>query len=448
MEASAAQNRSRQYSANDKYFALIALALAGYALFGRGFAYVGVRPLYVGEIVLFLGIGAALRTRCLLAPLATVPSLFLIIAMTWVVFRTLPYIGTYGFDALRDSVIVMYGIFAFAVAALLIEDPRRINQALTLYDKFASLFVILVPFAFFFSRFMWDYLPRLPGTNSPIVDIRPTEVGVHLAGVALFAIVGFRRMRPGTIIILLFTLTMIAALSRGGALAFFVPVLIAALTMGRFRAIAIMGAACISILSIAYLAESVTGSDSSASGQRSFSAHQIVENATSILSESDQETEATKQWRLRWWSIIFEDTLHGPHFWTGRGFGINLADADGFADGLHPDSPSLRSPHNAHMTHLARGGVPGLALWLLVLLSWFAMIVKTVVEARFNGNQKWAALFTFIGCYELAMVIDASFDVALEGPMIGIWFWCLFGFGIGSVMIYRAPVVFRLRRLL
>ncbi len=26
----------------------------------------------------------------------------------------------------------------------------------------------------------------------------------------------------------------------------------------------------------------------------------------------------------------------------------------------------------------------------------------------------------------------------IEGPMQGIWFWCLFGFGIGSVMIYRA----------
>ena len=38
----------------------------------------------------------------------------------------------------------------------------------------------------------------------------------------------------------------------------------------------------------------------------------------------------------------------------------------------------------------------------------------------------------------MAIIIDATFDVALEGPMLGIWFWCLVGFGIGSVMIYRA----------
>jgi hypothetical protein len=38
----------------------------------------------------------------------------------------------------------------------------------------------------------------------------------------------------------------------------------------------------------------------------------------------------------------------------------------------------------------------------------------------------------------MAILINATFDVALEGPMQGIWFWCLFGFGIGSVMVYRA----------
>jgi hypothetical protein len=30
--------------------------------------------------------------------------------------------------------------------------------------------------------------------------------------------------------------------------------------------------------------------------------------------------------------------------------------------------------------------------------------------------------------------------------MQGIWFWCLFGFGIGSVMIYRAQPFNEFRR--
>ena len=44
----------------------------------------------------------------------------------------------------------------------------------------------------------------------------------------------------------------------------------------------------------------------------------------------------------------------------------------------------------------------------------------------------------FVTCYAMSIMINATFDVTLEGPMQGIWFWCLFGFGIGSVMIYRA----------
>jgi hypothetical protein len=35
-------------------------------------------------------------------------------------------------------------------------------------------------------------------------------------------------------------------------------------------------------------------------------------------------------------------------------------------------------------------------------------------------------------------LINASFDVALEGPMLGIWFWCIIGLGIGSSMLYGA----------
>ena len=77
-------------------------------------------------------------------------------------------------------------------------------------------------------------------------------------------------------------------------------------------------------------------------------------------------------------------------------------------------------------------------LWALVLVSWFAMLTRAMLTARARGHERWADLFLFVACYIIAILINATFDVALEGPMQGIWFWCLFGFGIGSVMIYRA----------
>jgi hypothetical protein len=87
---------------------------------------------------------------------------------------------------------------------------------------------------------------------------------------------------------------------------------------------------------------------------------------------------------------------------------------------------------------LARAGVPGVVLWSLVLISWSGMMLRAMLVARARGHKQWTGLFLFITCYAMSIIINAAFDVTLEGPMQGIWFWCLFGFGIGSVMVYRA----------
>ncbi|MEM9357603.1 MAG: O-antigen ligase domain-containing protein, partial [Pseudomonadota bacterium] len=90
---------------------------------------------------------------------------------------------------------------------------------------------------------------------------------------------------------------------------------------------------------------------------------------------------------------------------------------------------------------LARAGVPGLALWLATLLSWFIMLSHNIMVANRRGERRWSNIFIWIACYGGAIVINAAFDVALEGPMLGIWFWCIFGLGIGTSMIYRHHVI-------
>jgi hypothetical protein len=77
-------------------------------------------------------------------------------------------------------------------------------------------------------------------------------------------------------------------------------------------------------------------------------------------------------------------------------------------------------------------------LWAVVLVSWFGMLMRAMLTARARGHEGWVGLFLFVVCYLMAILINASFDVVLEGPAQGIWFWCLFGWGVGSVMIYRA----------
>lgn len=430
---------SRPTSLGDRYLVLLLGVLLAYAMTGRGFAYLGFPPLYVGEIALLTGSIIFLRTGCFIAALATLPSLLLAAAMAWVTLRTLPFFGMYGFDALRDSVVIMYGGFAFIIIALLLEDAHRINTIVRWYGGFSNIYVPAIPFIFAFNHFMANQIPHLPGTDVPLILIGPSEVAVHLSGAAVFAIVGFRKATTLWIVLLAAALAMVCALSRGGMVAFAVPVAFAALMLGKTRELAIVLAAGLAIFAVAYVIEPIFTDyrETVSSIERPISTRQIVNNIASTVGEGREQTEGTKRWRLDWWNAIVNDTIYGPYFWTGRGFGLNLTEAAGLTDN-HRQTRPLRSPHSVHMTILARAGVPGLALWGAFLASWLGMMMRTMWIARRCGQTDWAALFLFVTCYAMAVVINATFDVTLEAPMQGVWFWCLIGFGIGSVMVYRA----------
>ncbi len=168
---------------------------------------------------------------------------------------------------------------------------------------------------------------------------------------------------------------------------------------------------------------------------RVISFDQLMTNLTSTVSDSGNEgLDGNKEWRLNWWKEIRRYTLHGRYFWKGKGFGINLADDDGFQVlGDH----SLRNPHSVHMTMLARGGVPMLCLWSGVQATYAGVVGLELLRARRARRPTWEALFFVLGVYWMAFLINASFDVYLEGPMGGIWFWTVYGTGIGAAMVHR-----------
>jgi hypothetical protein len=63
--------------------------------------------------------------------------------------------------------------------------------------------------------------------------------------------------------------------------------------------------------------------------------------------------------------------------------------------------------------------------------------VISAYSAHRRRETHWFGLLAFLFVYWLAFLINASFDVFLEGPVGGIWFWCVYGMGIGSVWVYR-----------
>ncbi|WIM12348.1 MAG: hypothetical protein OJF58_003310 [Enhydrobacter sp.] len=429
----------------DRYLGLLAAVLLGYALMGKGFAYIGLPPLYIGEIAYLIGVLVLARSGACLAMLATLPSLVLAVLMIWAVARTVPFLDVYGVDALRDSVLVLYGGFAFIVIGLLLEDARRIDVVVRYYSFFVGTFpIMLVGYAA--TRFWQDYIPSFYGPNIPILDIQATAVGMHLAGAAVFVLAGYRKASPLWLATWLALFSLVGTINRGALLSVFVPVVLAMLVLGRLRLMLAAAATVVALIGVAYTLEATYSHfhEAEESSERPVSAHQVVDNIKGIFGEGGEQLRGTKQWRLDWWDVIIEKTFHGSNFWTGRGFGVDLARADGFETPPDPSDPRppppSRSPHSAHLNLLARTGMPGLALWLLLLVSWGVMMLRAIFAARSRGHEQWVGLFLFVSCYVLSIIINASFDVVLEGPMQGIWFWCLFGLGIASVMVYRSHV--------
>ena len=130
---------------------------------------------------------------------------------------------------------------------------------------------------------------------------------------------------------------------------------------------------------------------------------------------------------------IVNYTFWGPYFWMGKGYGVNLTISDGTAPNENV-FPGLRSPHNSHLTFLARSGVPGAVLWAILQITWAISILRAYLRARRQGGMLWARIFGWLLAYWLAFLVNACFDVSLEGPVSGVPFWTIFGLGWGACL--------------
>jgi hypothetical protein len=604
------------------YLCALAALLLGYMFFGRGFAHISVGPVFIGDVVMLIGIATAIpvvwKTRG--ASYRTLAVGLLVAFMVLGAGRTLPYVGTYGTDSLRDGVLWGYGLFALIVVAL--ADRWATAAAFSAYRWILPVFAAWLPISYFlFTALSADIDPNRPGAVVPFVFFKAGDMAVHVVGAIAALVVGraYLPHRPrlemalmtALFLLLLWTLFTAGTANRGAlvtATAGLLAILAAAPRSPRWRpffaAIAVgIGAVVVQTvltplpvpssagpraawgtaepsspsesrpptmvhlknssfeatqpglaafpgweirgapptvasgdapdgsqyaelenvhdryaatlrsdrfavdrrdIAVSLYAKAVSGEpaievyvnwydDRGAplgstylnggklgnawTEQRGFAGiaqgaaqadlllyeaagmataaiddvtvrlgdfvpdpiaggpdgrpatiQQLIDNILSLFGSSDDGSlEGTKQFRLAWWGDIVNYTVFGDHFWTGKGFGVNLADDDGYqstADG------SLRAPHNSHLTVLARMGVPGLALWLLLQGTFALGLLRAIRSSRRHGDARLAAAGAFVLVYWLAMMVDTSFDPYLEGPQGGIWFWSVFGLGL------------------
>jgi len=428
-----------QRSLQGFWLKVLVLALFGYAVLGRGFSY-----FFVGEFILVLGFFIFLESQRVMLLFSDSVLLLWAIFAFWGFCRTVPFVSTYHFDAVRDAVLWGYGTFALLITAF-INRSNQISRALNSYRRFLRWYLPVLPLLTLVS-FAYKNMPTIPWSNHVgIISLKRDDAAVHLAGAALFLLLfpnrrsasekqGMSIYRLAGFVGWSLTAVIVLVMNRSGFLAILVPLIVASIVKTRTVGwkVALFGITSILLTLVVLEANLIPAQVST----KQFTSKQIASNLGSIVGagNSDVYLEGTKEWRLIWWKKIINYTIYGPYFWTGKGFGVNLAQDDG-PPGLTKEETSLRSPHNGSMTVLARMGVPGIIIWVALNLTFVLRLFKAYRLATQSGSQFWSRLTLWIFCYWLAAIISMSFDVYHEGPQGGIWFWSIVGFGISAMRV-------------
>lgn len=436
-----------------------AFVLGGYAFLGKGFAYLGLPPVYVGEMLFALGAVAYALAPKRWSVFHTAVALFIALACVHVAAGY----AEHGFAALRDAAAVGYAAFAVFIAAALRSRPDAWERLLGSFTTFAWLYPLVAGVLVWLSVSALETLPRMGEEGRPLLHLKPGDAGVLLCGCCVGLLALRTRVPMPQCVMVTATMLVLGLLNRASLLAFCIGIGLFVLMTVNLPAvrrgwIRLIAAAAAVLLVLAVVNVWVTHPRHGRTVEQRVSPVTLIAklplsfgrenaNASSRLIDryvhvQDPEVAhvarqlpgSTVSWRMNWWTSIIEQSLAADRWYAGHGLGFDLTEVEGAGDEF---APGLRNPHNVFMTHLGRMGVPGVVMWLGVLAAWVGIVGRAVVSAWRAKRPRWQALLAAILSTWVAALVNASFDVYLEGPMGAVWFWCLSGVGVAAVELYR-----------
>lgn len=417
-------------------FLLVALFI-GYLALGKGFAYFGVPPVFIGEVSLLALVLAALRSDIALpsgpSPLAAA---VLLAGSGLHVVVDLLFGGADAIETFRGFAFVYYALFAVLVHGALAarESVASFDDVL---DRLGStlgrsMYVAVPVLAVVSLRIAGLPLPTptWPGSHMPVLFTKPPDIGTALAFCLPFVWHGLSRARRERVVLLgphlvalmwAVAAALAAARSRGAILALAAGIII---TFG-VRGITILRVA--GGLSLLWLALRITGLRVEV-GARELSARGLSDAVIGIVrpeSVSDQSFVATTEWRTRWWSAILRDAWSHGDWFRGPGWGTNLAtkydistrfaSADRFV--------ALRLPHNFVVGLIGRVGFALTALFLAVPLLALRRTLPDWLRTPRSTHPVHRAVLAGL----IAQIAVGLTDVYLESPQGAIVFWMQIG---------------------
>ena len=397
---------------NRVYIKLYFLVLLLYVFFNKGVAYS-----YMAEILLVAGIFILLINRkhfeIGLDRKQIIVSIFVLISFLYILFGVFQYSVL---NVLRDSLAFQYAWFAFIIYFFKNEYDYIWQKIIQIYTWVPL--VLFLNFILFY--FVFLYLPPINiFGNQNIIIYKNGDKSVHLlistVLMFLYSDQFSRKWLIANTILIVINFLILLAFTRSGSVAYifalfsffffskekilneslrrllkYVPIIMI-IGMGLFVAIDIQG---------------------DAQG-RTISLSQITDNFSSIVSTNiDGNLAENKVWRLIWWAKLVNESFTLQHFFVGKGLGMSLAGND-----ILNTDDNLRSPHNFHLTILARFGYIVFITWIM----WLVSLFKPLFTRKLAGKN--LAITSIL----LAFIINGSFDVFFEGPMGAFPFWTFVG---------------------
>ena len=319
-------------------------------------------------------------------------------------------------DLVRDSFIFQYGWFVF-ILFLFKEKLEIIWETLFFIYKWFPFVALL---NFILQYFVPFFEAVTPFGGIPILLYKNGDMGVQLLTSTLLLLYSFEnktsKWRVLLSLVIALDFLILASYSRSGIVAFLASMLCFIYfnkdiqLQARVRLLIKYLPIILLVVTPIYInikvAENFQG--------RAVGLEQIKNNFSSIVGgTTDATSENNVVWRLVWWAKIIDYSLSSPNFFIGKGLGVNLATDD---DIITLDD-SLRSPHNFHLNIMSRFGVLLFMIWMYFLIQ----LLKPLFKKQLQGKR------LLIGCILLAFLLNASFDVFLEGPMGAFPFWTWLG---------------------
>ncbi len=405
------------------------LLLLGYLLFGRSFAYLGIPPLFIGEMALgafFLSRPGAVLGRWFswlaarrvnpLSSLAWSLAIFLFYGLFQVLFGLRK--GHDLLSTLQNLAFNVYPLYLFLGLAVGLRHPSLLRKAVWWLAWFNGIYGVL--HVLILNRIDL-FLPWAPD--------------VHLFGqpsgsfVALMGLMAFEpRLHRSWLPLLLNTFVLLGVQVRGEWLAFVLALAVWAFLRGRLLRLAVLSTGVLLLLAVFYITDLRLPAPEQRGGEisvRGIVARVVApfnpDLAVELVGEAGYALAGTiVGWRIPWWMEIWH-AVHADSITAllGLGYGYPLWS-------VFPIIPEgIRTPHNIFFYALGYTGWLGVFLFVFFLASLIVALYRAA-RRSLNGELAFALSCGFIG--------RALFDNYFETPFGAIPFFLLAGFGLAPLV--------------